>query len=104
MKNGGSCMKILKIENGRGYFSLDGEVWSFIDSIGKDELMHLLNSILKFEAVMDEFKPDLILNQADKIIYKSIYEKLNSLLGNKNKFKDESERMYLDSIKKYGTV
>ena len=40
-------------------------------------------------------------NQAQQIVYKSIFDKLSSLQENKSKFKDESDRKYLKEIQKY---
>ena len=57
--------------------------------------------ILKESAEMDEFNASAIGNQAHQIIYKSIYEKLKSLSLDKNKFKDESDRLYLKEILLY---
>lgn len=94
-------MKILKIENGQGHFSLDGQNWKLIDQIGKDDLMKVLNLLLESDVEMDEFSDVQIKNQAHQIIYKGIFEKFNRLIANKNKFKDESDRTYLDAIKEY---
>ena len=50
---------------------------------------------------IDDINEKGISNQAQQIIYKSVFEKLNSLKANKSKFKDEADRAYLDSIEKY---
>ncbi|HPL15947.1 MAG TPA: hypothetical protein PL180_04565 [Spirochaetota bacterium] len=94
-------MKILKIDNGKGFYSLDETTWKQIDEIDKNDLMALLNIVLKEDARMDAYSSDAIANQAHQIIYKSIYEKLHTLLNNKSKFKDESDRLYLEAIQKY---
>jgi hypothetical protein len=94
-------MKILRIESGKGFFSIDGSTWEPVDEVDKSDLMILLNIVLKADAEMDAFSAEAIGNQAHQIIYKSIYEKLNTLIGNKNKFKDESDRLYLEAIEKY---
>ena len=95
-------MKILKISEGKGYFCFnEDDDWMPIDEIDKDALLKLLDLFLTSEVEIDEYNSDTLLNQAQKIIYKSIHDKFNSLKENKNKFKDESDRMYLDAIKKY---
>jgi hypothetical protein len=96
-------MQILKIDNGKGFFSKNGEDLVPIDKIDKDNLMVLVDIVLKETTSMDEYRAELFGNQAHQIIYKSIYEKLSTLRENKNKFKDESERLYLDALKKYGS-
>lgn len=94
-------MKILKIEEGKGYFSLNGEQWSPIDQITKENLMQLLNIVLESSVQMDEYTEASISNQAHQIIYRSICEKLVALQGNKDRFRDESDRMYQEEIEKY---
>lgn len=96
-------MKILKIHENKGFYSADGNNWKLIDEIGKDDLMRLVKLVLEpsKEVAMDEFREESLANQAHQIIYKSIYEKIVSLQKNKNRFIDESHRLYLDAIKKY---
>ena len=94
-------MKILKIEENKGFFSIDGSQWTEIDEIDKDNLMSLVNLVLESSPEMDEYNETNIGNQAHQIIYKSIHEKLTVLRENKDKFKDESDRLYLGEIEKY---
>ncbi len=102
MKSGGVAMKILKIEGGNGYFwAASSEEWLPIDKIDKDGLMKLLNAFLNEEVEADEYNEDSLSNKAQQIIYKSVSEKFNDLKKNKDKFKDESDRMYLEDIQKY---
>ena len=95
-------MKILKIEKGNGFFfSAKDKNWQPVDTIDKNGLMALLNSFLENDVEMDLMDDTNLSNQAHRIIYKSIYEKLSTLTENKRKFTDESQRMYLDEIRKY---
>jgi hypothetical protein len=104
MKREGVAMKILKIENQKGYFLLgDGGDWQAIDSIDKNGLLKLLELYLENEAEMDSPEDKSIGNQAHSIIYKGIFEKLDQLSEDKSRFKDESERLYLDEVKKYSS-
>jgi hypothetical protein len=50
---------------------------------------------------MDPPDENKLQNQAQQIIYKSIFDKLSSLQENKSKFKDESDRKYLSALQKY---
>lgn len=96
------AMKILKIENGLGkYWSVSKKQYLQIDKIDKAELLELLNFFLENEVEMDEIENDNLQNQAHLIIYQSIIGKFTSLQQNKSKFKDESDRLYLDEINKY---
>ena len=94
-------MKILKIEEGKGYYSFDGDKWNPIDEINKDGLMQLLNLFLDSDVEIDDYDETNLTNQAQQIIYKSIFEKFVNLQENKSKFKDESDRLYLEAIQKY---
>ena len=98
-------MKILKIEHGRGHFLRESdEAWLEIDTIDKNALLALLNLFLAKEVELDSPLDHDLLNEAHKIIYTSIFEKLTSLLEHKSTFKDESERLYLDEMQKYSTA
>ena len=94
-------MKLLKIEDNKGYFSLDGEVWNPIDEINKEHLLSLLDLALTDDIEMDEFEKEKVGNQAHQIIYKNIFEKFRDLHKNRNRFKDESEALYKEAIEKY---
>lgn len=95
-------MKILKIDDNCGFFrSSDKDDWKPIDEIDKDRLMELLNIYLSADVEMDSLDEKSLANQAQQIIYRSIYAKLNGLKESKSKFKDESDRTYLEAIDKY---
>lgn len=101
MKNGARPMKILKIENGCGYYlsSLDG--WEKIDEIGKDGLLNLLDRFLEEDVEMDTPDENNLQNDVHKIVYSHIFQKLSALAESKSSFKDDSERLYFDEINKY---
>jgi len=94
-------MKFLKIEDNKGFFSLDGKKWELIDRIDKDHLLKLLDLALSDDFEMDEFKEENLGNQAHRIIYKNIYEKFRDLSKNKNHFRDKNEALYKEAIEKY---
>lgn len=95
-------MKILQIENGIGLFwSVSKKHYSPIDKIDKSELLDLLDFFLENECEMDELSEGNLHNQAHAIIYPSIYQKFLALKNNKAKFKDESQRLYINEIRKY---
>ena len=96
------AMKILKIENGNGFYRISEEAeWVEIDRIDKEGLMGLLDAFLTAEVEIDDIAETSLHNQAQQIIYKKIAEKLSALSDKRSKFKDESDRMYLNAIQKY---
>lgn len=95
-------MKILEIRDGKGYFQASTkDEWKEIDAIDKADLMALLDAFLKSEIEMDPPDEKKLQNQAQQIIYRSIFDKFSSLQVNKSKFRDESDRKYLKEIQKY---
>ena len=95
-------MKLLKIDNNSGYYYDNQGKLATIDKITKDDILRLVNLTLDEEEVeFDEFSDDNLKNQAHKIIYKSIFEKLQELKKRKDEFIDESERLYLSEYKRY---
>lgn len=50
---------------------------------------------------MDKIDGENLQNQAQLIIYRSIFDKFEALALHKSKFKDQSDRLYLEEIQKY---
>lgn len=101
---GGNFMKLLKIKDHQGFYSVDGESFAPINKIDKNDLLKLVDQALEDDATYDEYSEELLKNQAHQIIYKSIYEKLKALSDSKDEFIDESERLYLKEYEKYRPV
>lgn len=97
-------MIYLKIENNKGYFVRPKEDTSElveIDKINKEDLMYLLNQLTTSDFEMDAYDESKMANKAHQIIYKNIFEKFETLITTKSKFKDESESFYKDAFEKY---
>jgi len=97
-------MIFLKIENNKGYFISDKsqpDNWTEIDLIEKKDLMQLLDYAVEEEFEMNEYVEDSIQHKAHQIIYKHLYEKFDSFLKNKSRFKDETDLIFKDAIEKY---
>jgi len=97
-------MKYLKIEDNKAFFRKDKtqpENWNEIDKIEKEDLMKLLDFATEDDFEMDVYNEDILANKAHQIIYKSIYEKLNIFLTNKDRFKDQTENVYKEALEKY---
>ncbi|WP_417860272.1 hypothetical protein [Winogradskyella sediminis] len=97
-------MKFLKINDNRAFFLKDKaepENWTEIDKIEKEDLMKLLDFAIQEDFEMDVYDENILANKAHQIIYKSIYEKLNTFLNKKDRFKDETEAIYKEALEKY---
>jgi hypothetical protein len=96
-------MKCLKINDGKGQFSINGSDFFEIDTIGKDQVLELVDLALSeddnFE--MDEYDEELFTNPAHRVIYKNLYEKFISLDANKSHFTSEVSELYQDTLDKY---
>ena len=96
-------MKYLMIKRSKAYFINADNKEKEIDTIGKDDILFLLeqatNPEIEFE--LDEIADTNVKNEAHKIIYENISEKFRELLKNRNTFIDESESLYKDALFKY---
>ncbi|PVB59525.1 hypothetical protein DCO57_21840 [Labrenzia sp. 011] len=64
-------------------------------------MLKLLDLYLENDVEMDSPDEQSLSNQAHAIIYRGIFDKLSQLVEEKSRFKDESETLYLDEMKKY---
>lgn len=97
-------MTYLKIEDNRGFFLKNKELpedWTEIDKIEKEDLLKLLDYATQEDFEMDEYSEDVLGNKAHQIIYKNLYEKFNNFLGNKTRFKDETDNIFKEALEKY---
>jgi hypothetical protein len=97
-------MKYLKITDNKAFFLKDKEQpedSTEIDKNEKDYLMNLLDFATNDDFEMDVFDEAILANKAHQIIYKSIFEKLNIFLTNKDRFKDQTENIYKEELEKY---
>lgn len=96
-------MKYLMIRRSKAYFIDADSKEKEIDTIGKDDILFLLekatNPEVEFE--IDELDSSNVKNEAHRIIYENISEKFKELLKNRNVFIDESESLYKDALSKY---
>ncbi len=96
-------MKILKIENGLGYY-LAAEKYKPMDKLNKDDLLKLVDMLLADDVIeMDAYNEEQLQQQAHRIIYKNVFEKLGELQKRKAEYTDESDRMFHTEYEKYKT-
>lgn len=97
-------MKLLKIEGGNGYFRLKDGNYLEVDKINKEHLLAIINATLADEVEFDVFDEHTLQNQAQRIVYKNIAEKLKNLAGRRQEYKDESEKLFQKEYDKYSTA
>lgn len=94
-------MKILKIENNNGFFCASGGEFISIDKLDKENLLKLVEYALTKEVEMDNYDPEILKNEAHKIIYRSVHKKLQELIARKDEFFDKSEREFYETYENY---
>ena len=96
-------MKYLVINGSLAYYTVDASVQpnKLIDKITKEDLMKLVELSLIEDFEMDPYDKNKLKNAAHAIIYKNIYQKLQALKMQKNKFMDEKAVMYRNAIEDY---
>ena len=94
-------MKLLSINDGKGYFLAESGEPTLVDSIAKEDLLRLVDLTLTADCEMDAYDASLLHNQAHQIIYENIWSRLCELAANKKQFLDESKRLYLAEYERY---
>jgi len=100
---------LLKIEDNKVFFRTDKDKeFVNLDEIGKDDILSIFKKIFlakedeELKDFADEFNKDLISNDAHKIIYDRLYNKIKELWENrttiigeiKNEFKEAEEKYF----------
>lgn len=96
-------MKILFIDHGKGYYTINGSESKQISDITRNDLLALLDLICNRKEAyeMDPYNSDLVQNKAHQVIYKDIYQKLKEVLDAKQTFVDTKITMYHSAKSKY---
>lgn len=94
-------MKHSRINELKAEYSTDGEQWNSIEQITKEDLLSIVEHALENEFCMDDPHESKIGNDAHKIIYSNIYEKLLKLFDERKVFKDECDSQFKEALEKY---
>ena len=97
-------MTLLKIENNKGKFSINGMDFIEIEKISKDDILKMLEKVLnETEIIIEESNDDdkKINSPAQKIIYDNIYEKVKEVISEKEEINSFEEDEYYIAMKKY---
>lgn len=96
-------MKVLKIVNGKCFFSTDGVTDKPISDISKYDLLKILDMIyLQKDYDIDAIDSDTeIYSDVERIIYESVYNKINDFISKVDELKQEVKNEYKDVKEKY---
>ena len=94
-------MKILKYEDNVSYLYVDGKYKKLLE-ISKEDILKALEYIYENEDVeLEEYKKEKIVNEAEKIVYENLYNKLNNFKEDKPILKNEIDNLFKDLEEKY---
>lgn len=101
MKKGEKYMKILKYNNNSCYLNVDGKDKKILE-ISKEDILKSLDYIYNYEDVeLEEYDKDKISNEAEKIVYENLYNKLKNFKENKLNLKKEIDSLFKELEEKY---
>ena len=101
MKKGRKYMKILKFEDNTSYLYVDGKYKKILE-ISKDDILKALEYIYENDDIeLEEYDKNKIVNEAEKIIYENLYNKLNNFKENKLKLKNDIDDLFKDLEETY---
>lgn len=94
-------MKLLKYENNTSYLYVDGKYKKLLE-ISKEDILKSLEYIYENEDVeLEEYDKEKIVNEAEKIVYENLYNKLNNFKEEKPILKNEIDNLFKDLEEKY---
>lgn len=94
-------MKILKYENNVSYLYVDGKYKKLLE-ISKEDILKSLEYIYENEDVeLEEYDKEKIVNEAEKIVYENLYNKLNNFKEDKPILKNEIDNLFKELEEKY---
>lgn len=95
-------MKCLKIEGGKGYFLTKDEKYSQIDLITKEDLFRFMDMAIKGENIeFDTYDESSLQNEAHKIIYKNLVEKIAEINKQQKQLEDDVNSIFKNELEKY---
>ena len=101
MKKGEKYMKILKFEDNTSYLYVDGKYKKILE-ISKDDILKALEYIYENDDIeLEECDKNKIVNEAEKIVYENLYNKLNNFKENKLKLKNDIDDLFKDLEETY---
>lgn len=101
MKKGVRFMKILKYENNISYLYVDGKYKKILE-ISKEDILKSLEYIYENEEIeLEKYDKEKIVNEAEKIVYENLYNKLNKFNEDKPTLKNEIDILFKDLEEKY---
>lgn len=95
-------MKYLKIDKNKGFF-LRNDCMVEMDNIKKEDIFDLISLAISDDTnfEMDEFSEETLQHGVHKIIYKSLYNKFQELMRDKENIQDSVNQQFATAMQKY---
>ena len=94
-------MKILKFEDNTSYLYVDGKYKKILE-ISKNDILKALEYIYENDDIeLEEYDKNKIVNEAEKIVYENLYNKLNNFEENKSILKNDIDNLFKDLEETY---
>lgn len=96
-------MKLLKIENRKGFYTSDGKTYNEISDISKEDILKILyliyeNSICSLDKIENQ---EDIVNDVERLIYSNLYSKLEAFMKNRLSIKTKLDDDVKEIKEKY---
>ena len=94
-------MKILKYSNNLCYLNVEGKDKKILE-ISKEDILKTLDYIYNNDNIeLEEYNKDKISNEAERIVYENLYNKLKTFKDNKLNLKKEIDSLFKELEEKY---
>lgn len=95
-------MKILKIDDKKGFFLKKNSEYELIDKITKEWLYDLIELVIENkESVFDDSTKIEIVNPAQKIIYSNLHSRLLEIKSQRETILSNKNKIYREAFEKY---
>lgn len=107
MKKGNVNMKILKIDQNKGFIATNIKSecdfsYKTVEEATKEDILAILDFAIKGEINMDKVtKENELLNPVQKTVYESLYAQFEDFLSNKDKIIKDVNDKFRDAEEKY---
>ena len=95
-------MKLLKTEDNQGFFRNKDDGFDPVDKLTKEDLLRLAELVLEEDDVeFDPYDEEVVKNEAHRILYKNVWEKLQGLRDRRVEFLEKRDTLYQKAYEEY---
>ena len=96
-------MKLLRIDRGKGEYSVNGINFKIVDELTKEDIFAIIEMVIsddniEFDEITETVKVE---NIAQEIVYSNLLNKLKELRSRRQTIIDDSKSDFAEAFKKY---